>query len=120
MELDGLGEGNLGIVASPALSKPLVFQLEKDMPSDGMYAPHGKNDITTLTSYSKPTVDFANDDNGHPSANQAELYSGNQSRYYRRNRRQRDSQTLFDGSRPSDLSFLLGDNSSTRLLSHHI
>ena len=41
-ELDGLGEGYFDSVASPALSKPLVTQLEKVMPSDGINVPKGK------------------------------------------------------------------------------
>ena len=117
-ELDGLGEGNLGSVVLLALSNPLVTQLEKVMPSDQIYVPQGKNDTTTYTSYSKPMIGFEYVDNDNPSANEAELYLGNQSRYYRSNKRQRYSLTLFDCSRPSDLSFPSGDNSCTRLSSH--
>ena len=73
-ELDGLGEGNFGSVALPALFNPLVTQLEKVMPSDGIYVPQRKNDITIHTSYSKPTVDFEYVDNGHPSANQTGIF----------------------------------------------
>ena len=41
-ELYGLGVGNLGSVESPPLSNPLVTQLEKVMPSDGIYVPQRK------------------------------------------------------------------------------